>query len=500
MKKKDTLRFLHTARTDAKKIALTKRKTAFQEIYQPNTEQEIATQADRCMSCGTPFCQWKCPVHNHIPAWLQLLYQGDLEQAVELCHETNSLPEVCGRVCPQDRLCEGACTLNDGIGAVTIGAAEKYITDTMLAKNWRPDVQHVKRKDQSVAIVGAGPAGLACADVLVRAGYRVVVFDAHPEIGGLLTFGIPEFKLEKSVIERRKEFFADLGVEFRCNSRMGDNVSMTFLQSQFDAIFLAIGTYKQVSAGLKNDQLALQALDYLIGNVSNNMNYTQPNYPFVDVADKKVVILGGGDTAMDCTRTSIRLGAKQVTCIYRRAQEDMPGSKREVSNAKEEGAHFIFNKQPLSIIADDSGKITGVQVATTAQDAPEQSAQTAISEWDQVVQMTIGCLTPNAHKKLYQVPNSEVIIDADVVITAFGFRAQAFHWLTDAGVQTDQHGRIVTSQEVFGQTTVDNIFAGGDAVRGSDLVVTAIDEGRKAAQSIIHYCARQAKKQTTASV
>lgn len=487
MKQKDILRFFDTKRHNGQKADLAARKNTFAEIYRHQYD-DIAIQADRCVNCGVPFCQWKCPVHNYIPGWLQLLYQNKLEEAVELCHQTNSLPEVCGRVCPQDRLCEGACTLNDGVGAVTIGAAEKYITDTMLAQNWRPKIAKIAPDAKQVAVVGGGPAGLACADILIRAGFRVTVFDAYPEIGGLLTFGIPEFKLEKSVIQLRRTFFSDLGVEFRCNVRIGDTLPITALAAEYEAIFLGIGAYKKVSAGLKNEHLAVQALDYLVGNVSNNMQY-KSGFPFISVAGKRVIVLGGGDTAMDCVRTSVRLGAKAVTCVYRRAEADMPGSLREVAHATEEGVRFLFNRQPTAIHCDQQGAVTGVEVVHTAYRENDDSDSTAtFSEWDKLVQLTIGCLTPNAHKKLYQITDSEETLDADIVIMAFGFRPEAMRWLTDAGVALDAHGRIVMSSDRLpGQTSVAHIFAAGDVVTGSDLVVRAIDAGRKAAHGIVTY-------------
>jgi NADPH-dependent glutamate synthase beta chain and related oxidoreductases len=251
----NTFQFVDVGRVDPKKKSVEARKDAFVEIYDEFKPEQASNQAHRCLSCGNPYCSWKCPVHNHIPNWLELISQGNIMAAVELCHKTNSLPEVCGRVCPQDRLCEGACTLNDGFGAVTIGSVEKYITDTAFALGWRPDMSDVEWTDRRVAVVGAGPAGLACADILARGGVRPVVFDRHPEIGGLLTFGIPEFKLEKSVMTRRREVFESMGVEFRLGAEVGKDVAVGELMETFDAVFLGMGTYTNMAGGFPGESL-----------------------------------------------------------------------------------------------------------------------------------------------------------------------------------------------------------------------------------------------------
>jgi glutamate synthase (NADPH/NADH) small chain len=485
MKKKNILRFVEQPRKDREKKPADIRKKEFAEIYEPSKETDLQEQADRCMSCGTPFCQWKCPVHNYIPDWLQMAYQGNLEEAVELCHETNSLPEICGRVCPQDRLCEGACTLNDGIGAVTIGSTEKYITDTMLEKNWRPDLSKVKKINKKVAVVGAGPAGLACADVLIRNGITPVVFDSYSEIGGLLTFGIPEFKLEKSVMQRRRKFFEDLGIEFKLNTTIGKDIEIQDLEKDFDSIFLGLGTYSQVSAGLANNDLAVKSLDFLVGSVSKNLGI-KSEFDTVDVKGKNVVVLGGGDTAMDCVRTAIRLGAKNVKCVYRRNAEDMPGSKKEVINATEEGANFLFNCQPIGIEATNN-TLTGVKIIKTKLEK-ENERKEIYSEWDKLIQESIGCTLPDSKNKLITIDGSEEIIEADIVITAFGFRAKKYEWLQKVGVETNDYNLIKVKEakeELEMQTSNSKIFAAGDIVTGADLVVTAIAAGRKAGESII---------------
>lgn len=460
--------FIDVKRVDPPKKSLQARTIEFVEIYQPMTETQAAGQADRCLDCGNPYCEWKCPVHNYIPQWLKLANDGKIIEAAELSHKTNSLPEVCGRVCPQDRLCEGACTLNEGFGAVTIGSIEKYITDKAFEMGWKPNLSAVVKTDKKVAVIGAGPAGLACADVLVRNGVTPVVFDKYPEIGGLLTFGIPPFKLEKDVLKRRREVFTEMGIEFRLNTTVGVDVSFDELLEGYDAVFLALGTYTPMQGGLANENApgVYEALPYLIGNV-NNLHGWQTEHPFVDLQGKSVVVLGGGDTAMDCVRTAIRQGASKVICAYRRDEANMPGSKREVQNAREEGVEFMFNLQPLGIEVNSQGQACGVKVVTTALGAPDAK----------------GRRSPEP------VAGSEQVLSADAVIIAFGFQPSPPQWLVDQGVSLDNKGRVVASEDSpFPlQTNQQKIFAGGDMVRGSDLVVTAIAQGRKAAEGIMDY-------------
>ena len=353
----NSFQFVEVGRQDPSKKAISVRKAQFVEIYEPFKQEEVSDQAHRCLECGNPYCEWKCPVHNFIPNWLKLASEGNIMEAVELSHATNTLPEVCGRVCPQDRLCEGSCTLNDGFGAVTIGNVEKYITDTAFAMGWRPDMSKVVPTGKRVAIIGAGPAGLGAADVLARNGVTPVVFDKYPEIGGLLTFGIPEFKLEKSVMVNRREVFEGMGVEFRLNTEVGKDIEFQTIIDEFDAVFLGMGTYNYMKGGFPGEDLpgVHDALDFLISNVNRNLGFEKNEADFVSVKGQKVVVLGGGDTAMDCVRTSIRQGASEVTCAYRRDEANMPGSPREVQNAKEEGVNFAFNIQPLDIAVDENG-------------------------------------------------------------------------------------------------------------------------------------------------
>ena len=464
----NNFQFIDVGRNDPDKRSLSTRKTEYVEIYDPYTKAQVEEQADRCLECGNPYCEWKCPVHNFIPNWLKLVAEGNLFEAAELSHQTNTLPEVCGRVCPQDRLCEGACTLNDGFGAVTIGSSEKYITDTALAMGWRPDLSHVVPTGKRVAIIGAGPAGLGCADVLTRAGVKAVVYDRYPEIGGLLTFGIPEFKLEKQVMMRRREIFEEMGIEFRLNMEVGKDVEIDDLLADFDAVFLGMGTYKAMQGGFPGEDLpgVYKALSYLIGNVNNNLGFDQADGEYVNLRGKRVVVLGGGDTAMDCVRTAVRQGAADVTCAYRRDEENMPGSRREVKNARDEGVAFLFNRQPLEVV-EYFGEAGGVKLVKTELGEPDADGR----------------------RRPQPIPGSEHVLEADAVIIAFGFQPSPADWFSKVGVDTNDWQGVVAPehQQYKFQTTNPKVFAGGDMVRGSDLVVTAIWEGRQAAEGILDY-------------
>ena len=459
--------FLEVGRFDPVKKSTEERRISFVEIYEEYNQVQVSNQAHRCLDCGNPYCEWKCPVHNFIPDWLKLVNEGNIIEAAELCHSTNSLPEVCGRVCPQDRLCEGACTLNDGFGAVTIGSTEKYITEKAFEMGWKPDMSYRTWTDKKVAIIGAGPAGIACADVLTRSGVHSHVYDKNEEIGGLLTFGIPEFKLEKSVIKRRRKILEDMGVKFNLGKEIGKDLPFKKLYEDYDAVFLAMGTYTSLEGGFNGEKLkgVHKAIDYLISSTKKLLRLQKNKADFINLKNKRVVILGGGDTAMDCNRTAIRQGAKSVKCLYRRDEENMPGSRREVQNAKEEGVQFEFNIQPIDIIGKD--KVEGVKIVKTQLGEPDQ----------------------NGRRVPIPIPGSETIYEADAVIVAFGFRASPADWFDDFNVNTHKNGLVVAEehQEFQFQTSNKKIFSGGDMVRGSDLVVTAIWEGREAAKSIIKY-------------
>ena len=459
--------FLEVGRFDPNKKNIEERKINFVEIYGDYNQSEASNQSHRCLDCGNPYCEWKCPVHNYIPDWLKLVNEGNIWEAADLCHQTNSLPEMCGRVCPQDRLCEGACTLNDGFGAVSIGNIEKFITDKAIDMGWKPDLSSRIWTDKKVAIIGAGPAGIGCADILIRAGIHCDVFDKQPEIGGLLTFGIPEFKLEKSVVRRRRKILEEMGIKFHLNKEIGKDIALKKLFNKYDAIFLGMGTYTSLEGGFRGEDLPQvhKAINYLIGNTNHLLKFKQKESDYINFKNKNVVILGGGDTAMDCNRTAIRQGAKSVTCLYRRDEKNMPGSRREVVNAKEEGVQFEFNIQPIEIIGKNN--VEGVK-----------TIQTKLGEPDQ-----------NGRQVPVPIQGSEKVFPADEVVIAFGFRANPADWFKDFTIQTNEAGLVLAPEEqnLKFQSSNPKIFAGGDMVRGSDLVVTAIWEGREAAKSIIKF-------------
>ncbi len=462
----DPLQFLQVPRQDPAVDAVEVRLHHYREIYGKYVPEQAAEQSARCLGCGNPYCEWKCPVHNYIPDWLKLIEEGNLFEAAEMSHRTNSLPEICGRICPQDRLCEGACTLNDGFGAVTIGAVEKYITDTALEQGWRPDLSGVKPTDRRVAIVGAGPAGLACADVLARNGVQAVVFDRYPRIGGLLTFGIPSFKLEKDVVETRYQILQEMGIQFQLNTEVGRDVSFESLLEDYDAVFLGMGTYTGMRGGFPGEDgpNVYKALPYLIGTVNRELHLDMGETPYVSMESEDVLVLGGGDTAMDCVRTAVRQQAKSVTCVYRRDLGNMPGSRREVKNATEEGVKFLFNRQPLGIEGENG--TSGVRVVETRLGAADER----------------GRLMPEP------VPGSETVLPADRVVIAFGFRASPAGWFAENQINVDGQGLVTTCSDPFPyQTANPKVFAGGDMVRGADLVVTAVFEGRGAAEGILDY-------------
>ena len=461
------LQFLDIPRTDPAKFPVETRVANFGEIYTQFDPQAASQQAGRCLACGNPFCEWKCPVHNYIPNWLKLIQEGNLFEAAELSHKTNSLPEVCGRICPQDRLCEGACTLNDGLGAVTIGSIEKYITDEAFKRGWKPDMSNVQPTGKWVAIVGAGPAGLGCADILVRNGVTPVVFDRYSRIGGLLTFGIPPFKLEKDVVEKRREVMEGMGVQFRLGMDVGSDIAFEQLLAEYDAVFLGMGTYSYVKGGFPGEDLpgVYEALPYLISNINHELAIPGSAERLISMRGKRVVVLGGGDTGMDCNRTAIRQGAESVTCTYRRDERNMPGSRRDYKNSKEEGVEFLFNRQPIEIVGSDS--VEGVKLIETRLGKPDAR----------------GRRVPEP------IPGSEQVLAADAVIIAFGFLPSPPQWFDQHDIRLHGTGRVRVSAAASTafQTTNPKVFAGGDMVRGSDLVVTAVFEGREAAKGILGY-------------
>lgn len=465
-------------RIGARKLAAAERKQHFGEIYQGLTRAQADYETTRCLYCAQfAWCGWHCPLHNAIPDFIRLAKEGRIIEAAELSHQTSSLPEICGRVCPQDRLCEGACTLNGRSGAVSIGNIERYITDEALRLGWRPALPAVSLRQEKVAIVGAGPAGLGCADVLARQGIQVAVYDRHPEIGGLLTFGIPAFKLDKTLMSTRRGIFSEMGIRFHLNCEIGRDIPFSRLLAEYDAVFLGTGTYQLMPAGLENEDApgVIQALPWLIGSTRKVMGLKEDKrYPCVSMKGKQVVVLGGGDTAMDCVRTAVRQQAKRVICAYRRDEASMPGSKKEVANAREEGVEFMFNLSPQYIALNKTGRFSGVGMIRTRMGAPGRDGR----------------------RRPEPIADSEFLLAADALILAFGFQPHAMPWLAGQDIRFDRTGLIQTGNAGgVTQTSNPKVFAAGDAVHGADLVVTAMAEGRRSAREIVAMLDRQAEEQ-----
>jgi len=459
--------FLKFHRELPREVPVPIRILGYQEIHGQFAEGDAGDQAARCIDCGNPYCSWGCPLHNRIPDWLKLVRAGRIEEAATLMYETNPLPEICGRICPQDRLCEGDCTLETGFEAVTIGAIERWATDEAIRRDWRPK-KTAGPTGKRVAVVGAGPAGLSVADRLALAGVQADVFDRYEEIGGLLTFGIPPFKLDKQVIRIRREILEGIGVRFHLNTEVGRDVEFAALRRDYDAVFVGTGAYTAVDAHVPGQDLpgVHPALPFLIANARRILGDTSnvtDDAALPNLIGKRVAVLGGGDTAMDCVRTSVRMDSENVTCVYRRDEANMPGSRREVKYARDEGVQFLFNLQPLEILGDSNG-VTGVRVATT-----------------RLVADGRGRARPEI------LPGSEEIVSADVVILSFGFLASPPQWCAEAGIELLDNGRMIVGggSRLPQQTTNPKIFAGGDNVRGADLVVRAAFDGREAAASIL---------------
>jgi len=464
MSRKDTFPFLEFHRALPREVPVPVRVLNYQEIHGDFVNGDASDQAARCIDCGNPYCSWGCPLHNRIPQWLKLVQQGRIEDAATLMHETNPLPEICGRICPQDRLCEGDCTLETGFDAVTIGAIERWTTDEPLRRGWRPTLT-AEPNGHRVAIVGAGPAGLAAADGLARAGVQAHVYDRYEEIGGLLTFGIPPFKLDKAIVRTRLEVLEGMGVKFCLNTEIGRDVAFSTLLHDYAAVFVGTGAYTFVDGALpgQNAPGVLPALPFLIANARRILGDTNAQNLLPDIVGKRVIVLGGGDTAMDCVRTAIRMDADSVTCVYRRDEANMPGSRREVKYARDEGVQFLFNRQPLEIVADTHG-LSGVRTIET-----------------RLVADGTGRARPEF------VADSEQTLDADVVVLAFGFRASPPHWCDEFDIARDASGKLIVGANgaLPLQTSNPKVFAGGDAVRGADLVVRAVLDGREAAKAIL---------------
>jgi glutamate synthase (NADPH/NADH) small chain len=459
------LQFTRLPRAMPAKRTTGERRRDFDEIYRPFETPQAAEQASRCEQCGIPFCQIHCPVSNNIPDWLMLAAAGRLDEAYALSSATNNFPEICGRICPQDRLCEGNCVLEQSHhGAVTIGAMEKHITDTAWAEGWVKPPRPLRERSESVGIIGAGPAGLAAADQLRKQGYQVHVYDRHDRAGGLLIYGIPGFKLDKDIVARRTRLLADGGVTFHLNFAVGRDSSLTELRQRHDAVLIATGVYKARQLTLPGATLAgaVAALDYLIA--SNRVGLGDRLEAFEDgslnAAGKRVVVIGGGDTAMDCVRTAIRQGAHSVKCLYRRDRGNMPGSQREVRNAEEEGVEFVWQSAPEALLGD--GHVTGLRS----------------------VKMHLGVADATGRQAPTAVDGSQFTLPADLVITALGFDPEDLPTLFGAADLAVTRWGTLAIDERSAMTNLAGVFAAGDIVRGASLVVWAIKDGRDAAAAI----------------
>lgn len=443
------------------------RRADFNEIYADFAREKAAEQSGRCSQCGVPYCQSHCPLHNNIPDWLRLTAEGRLREAYEISQSTNTFPEICGRICPQDRLCEGNCVIEQsGHGTVTIGAVEKYINDTAWEEGWIAPIRPAQERSESVGIIGAGPGGLAAADALRRAGLQVTVYDRYDRGGGLMTYGIPGFKLEKEVVMRRMAQLEDGGVEFVMNCNVGEDISFDAIRGKHDAVLIATGVYKSRDLQGPGSGAAgiVRAIDYLTASNRVGFGDEVPEYASgeLNAEGKKVVVIGGGDTAMDCVRTAIRQGAESVKCLYRRDRANMPGSQRETANAEEEGVEFVWLSAPKGFTGD---AVEGVMVQKMRLGAPDVSGR-------QMPELIEG---------------SDYVEDADLVIKALGFEPEDLPRLWGVeGLEVTRWG-TVKAEYGTGQTSLPGVYAAGDIVRGASLVVWAIRDGREAAEAILDY-------------
>lgn len=467
MAKQPMLKFVQIERDMPEKRAADLRKEDFNEIYAEYAAVKAKEQASRCSQCGVPYCQSHCPLHNNIPDWLQLTATGRLEEAYEISQATNTFPEICGRICPQDRLCEGNCVIEQsGHGTVTIGTVEKYITDTAWEKGWVKPASPVQERSESVGIIGAGPGGLAAADMLRQAGVQVTVYDRSDRAGGLLMYGIPGFKLEKDVVQRRNDLLADGGVKFELSCAIGEDISFADLRAKHDAVIIATGVYKSRDLAMPGSGASgiEKAIDFL--TVSNKKSFGDEVAEFtsgqMNAEGKRVVVIGGGDTAMDCVRTSIRQGATSVKCLYRRDRANMPGSQRETQNAEEEGVIFEWLSAPKGF-TDDNGKVSGVMVQKMRLGQPDASGRQA----------------PEV------IEGADYVEEADLVIKALGFEPEDLPTLWDQAELPVTRWGTIKAEFVTGATELDGVYAVGDIVRGASLVVWAIKDGRDCAEAIL---------------
>ncbi len=462
------LKFVTVAKRMPAKRSPDKRRTDFDEIYQDFEPAEASKQASRCSQCGIPYCQIHCPLQNNIPDWLMLTAEGRLQEAYEAASATNNMPEICGRICPQDRLCEGNCVIEQaGHGTVTIGAVERYITDTAWDEGWIVPFTPPRELAASVGIIGAGPGGMAAAEQLRRKGYQVEVYDRYDRVGGLLVYGIPNFKLEKDVVRRREQLLRDSGVVFHLGFEVGRQETLEDLRQKHDAVLIATGVYQARDVAVPGIGLGniVPALDYLIASNRVGLGDTVPEFESgaLDAEAKHVVVIGGGDTAMDCVRTAVRQGAKSVKCLYRRDRGNMPGSMREVQHAEEEGVEFVWLSAPEAFLGDDV--VSGARAHRMRLGAPDAS----------------GRQTPEA------IENSSFTLDCDLAIKALGFDPEDVPSLFGAPeLKVSQWGTVRVDWRTM-MTSLDGVFAAGDIVRGASLVVWAIRDARDAAAHIERY-------------
>ncbi|MDT8857705.1 NAD(P)-dependent oxidoreductase [Paracoccaceae bacterium Fryx2] len=473
MAKQRMLQFVTVKKEMPEKRPPSLRAQDFHEIYREYADQKAAEQAGRCSQCGVPYCQSHCPLHNNIPDWLRLTAEGRLQEAYEISQATNTFPEICGRICPQDRLCEGNCVIEQsGHGTVTIGAVEKYITDTAWEQGWVKPIRPARERVESVGIIGAGPGGLAAADVLRRRGVQVTVYDRHDRAGGLLTYGIPGFKLEKSVVMQRVEQLQEGGVQFVLNCNVGVDLTFDAIRGQHDAVLIATGVYKarDLAAPGVGAKGVVAALDFLTASNRKSFGDEVAAYDSgeLNASGKRVVVIGGGDTAMDCVRTAIREGAVSVKCLYRRDRANMPGSQREVQNAEEEGIEFVWLTAPRGFTGGEA--VEGVMVQRMRLGAPDASGR-------QMPEIIEG---------------ADYVEPADLVIMALGFEPEPLPALWAAPDLAVTRWGTVKADFRSHATSLPGVYAAGDIVRGASLVVWAIRDGREAAEAILDYLAQPA--------